>query len=178
MNDTQHVLVGDGLRPSPTGQLVPHAVKFARDLRIAGVRVTASQTQTFTQALSVISLMDARAFQDAARTCLVTRREDLGRFEEVFKKFWIELGMGGIPDELLNHVGVPPKRNQARPAEVREASNEKRIENPDAKPEKLSDRAFTYSSEEVSHERIRVAFRKAGHAGFSMAGRNASHASV
>ncbi len=131
------------------GQLVPHAVKFARDLRIAGVRVTASQTQTFTQALTIIPVMDARAFKDAARTCLVTRRDDLGRFEEVFKKFWIELGMGGIPDELLNRVGVPPKRNQSRPAEVREASNEKRSENPDAKPEKLSDRAFTYSSQEI-----------------------------
>jgi uncharacterized protein len=131
------------------GQLVPHAVKFARDLREAGVRVTASQTQTFTQALTVISVMDARAFKDTARTCLVTRREDLEHFEMVFKKFWIDLGMGGIPDELINRVGVPPKRNQARPAEVRETSSEKRQENPDAKPEKLSDRAFTYSSEEV-----------------------------
>jgi uncharacterized protein len=131
------------------GQLVPHAVKFARDLREAGVRVTASQTQTFARALTVISVMDARAFKDAARACLVTRREDLEKFETVFKKFWVDLGMGGIPEELLNRVGVPPKRNQSRPAEVREASNQKREENPNAKPEKLSDRAFTYSSEEV-----------------------------
>ena len=78
------------------GQLVPHAVKFARDLRSAGVRVTASQTQTFAQALTIISVMDARAFKDSARACLVTRREDLEPFETVFKKFWIDLGMGGI----------------------------------------------------------------------------------
>ena len=156
MNESQ--TIGDGLKPFPTwesnlervgGQLVPHAVKFVRDLREAGVRVTASQTQTFTQALTVISVMDARAFKDAARACLVTRREDLEKFEMVFQKFWVDLGMGGIPDELINRVGVPPKRNQSRPAEVRETSGEKRQENPNAKPEKLSDRAFTYSSEEV-----------------------------
>ena len=115
------------------GQLVGHAVKFSRELRESGVLVTPSQTALFAQALAEISLVNPVAFKDSARACLVCRREDIQKFEVAFVKFWRELGMGGIPDELMNQMKLPPaKKNPARPAEVREpgSSNESKPEGP------------------------------------------------
>jgi uncharacterized protein len=131
------------------GQLVSHAVKFSRELREAGVLVTPSQTALFAQALAEISVVNPGAFKDSARACLVCRREDIQKFEIVFIKFWRDLGMGGIPDGLLNQMKLPqPKKNPARPAEVREpgSSNESK---PDGPPQELLDRSLTFSTDEV-----------------------------
>ncbi len=133
-----------------SGQLVSHAVRFSRELRESGVLVTPSQTATFAQALAEIDVMNPWAFKDSARATLICRREDLKRFEDAFTKFWRDLGLGGIPDELLNQApGLPPKQNEAKPAEVRDVPSSDQKPKTDAPPQKLTDRALTFSAEEV-----------------------------
>jgi uncharacterized protein len=129
--------------------LLAHAVRFSRELREAGVRVTPSQTEVFTLALSHISILEPQAFADAARACLISRREDIAKFENVFKSFWLELGMGGIPDELLNQLSLPNQQQKPRPAEVRDGSSQTAPRS-DLPPQPLTDRAWTYSSNETS----------------------------
>ncbi len=128
--------------------LLAHAVRFSRELREAGVRVTPSQTEVFTLALSHIPMLEPRAFADAALTCLISRREDIAKFELVFRTFWTELGMGGIPDELLNQVCLPNQQQKPRPAEVRDGSSQT-VPPSDLPPQPLTDRALTYSSDET-----------------------------
>ncbi|MEY4530926.1 MAG: hypothetical protein RLZZ156_1647, partial [Deinococcota bacterium] len=128
--------------------LLAHAVRFSRGLRAAGVRVTPSQTEVFTLALSHISMLEPRAFADAARTCLVSKREDIAKFEQVYRTFWTELGMGGIPDELLNQISLPNQQQKPRPAEVRDGSSQTAPRS-DLPPQPLTDRALTYSSDET-----------------------------
>ncbi len=128
--------------------LLAHAVRFSRELREAGVRVTPSQTEVFTLALSHIPMLEPRAFADAARACLVSRREDLLKFEKVFRAFWTELGLGGIPDELLNQVSLPNKQQKPRPAEVRDGSSQTAPPS-DLPPQPLTERAMTYSDSQT-----------------------------
>jgi uncharacterized protein len=131
------------------GQLLSHAVRFSRQLREAGVVVSPAQTATFTEALSLIDLLEPGAFRDAARCTLVNRREDVARFEATFARFWRDLGLGGIPDELLSQARLPPpKKPTARPGEVRDAGRAAPRDAPSS-PQLVTDRAFTFSTDEV-----------------------------
>ena len=137
-------------------QLLAHAVRFSRDLRQAGVLVTPSQTETFALALQFVPLLEPRAFADTARTCLVSKREDLIKFGSVFRAFWLELGLGGMPDELLNQLSLPNKQQKPRPAEVRDTGASRTDSPPtDLPPQPLTERALTYSlSETVKAKRF------------------------
>ncbi len=126
-----------------------HAVRFSRELREAGVLVTPAQTALFVEALGWVDALEPRAFHDAARACLVCRRDDIGKFETLFRDFWLELGLGGIPSELLNQMSIPPKQHKPRPAEVRGDSNANPKTSDRREQQKLSDRASTYSADET-----------------------------
>lgn len=129
--------------------LLSHAVRFSRELRSAGVSVSPAQTAVFAQSLSAVNLLEPREFCDAARLCLISKREDLARFEAAFTKFWRDLGLGGVPDELLGNLRLPPpKKPSQRPGEVRDTgAPEKR--DPNAQPQTVIDRALTFSVDEV-----------------------------
>jgi uncharacterized protein len=129
--------------------LTAHAVRFSRELREAGVLVTPAQTALFVEALAWVNVFEVRAFHDAARACLVCRRDDLSKFETVFRGFWLELGMGGVPSELLNQAPVASKQHKPRPAEVRGDSNANPKSPGQLEPQRLSDRALTYSADEA-----------------------------
>lgn len=75
--------------------LLGHAVRFTRELRSAGVTVSPAQTAVFAESLSLVNLLEPREFCDAARLTLISKREDLARFEAAFTKFWRDLGLGG-----------------------------------------------------------------------------------
>jgi uncharacterized protein len=131
------------------GQLLQHAVRFSRELRAAGLVVSPSQTAMFAEALSQIRVLEPVEFHDAARATLVCRREDVARFEMAFQKFWRDMGMGGIPDELLTQARLPPpKKPSTRPGEVRDAGSEQPKDS-SAPPQNVTDRAFTFSTNEV-----------------------------
>jgi uncharacterized protein len=63
-------------------------VGFGRALRDAGVGVGLDQLTSFATALPLIAIADRREVYCAARTTLVTRREDLVVFEEVFARWF------------------------------------------------------------------------------------------
>ncbi|MFN3266701.1 MAG: vWA domain-containing protein [Deinococcales bacterium] len=124
-------------------------MRFSRELRKAGLSITPSQTEAFGLALLQLDPLDPRAFADAARACLVSRREDLPKFERVFRGFWLELGMGGLPNELLNQATLPNPKQKPSPAEVRDTSNRPKNPNPQTPPQLLTDSALSYSLNET-----------------------------
>jgi uncharacterized protein len=63
-------------------------VGFGRALRDAGVGVGLDQLASFATALPLIAISDRREVYCAARTTLVTRREDLVVFDEVFARWF------------------------------------------------------------------------------------------
>jgi hypothetical protein len=71
---------------------VHDVVGFGRALRAAGLLIGTGQLATFARALPLVAITVRRALHHAARTTLVTRREDLAIFDEEFAKFF-----GGAP---------------------------------------------------------------------------------
>ncbi len=129
--------------------LLGHAVRFTRELRSAGVTVSPAQTAVFAESLSMVNLLEPHEFRDAARLCLISKREDLARFESTFIKFWRDLGLGGVPDELLGNMRLPPpKKPSQRPGEVRDTGAPK-MRDPSIQPQTVVDRALTFSVDEV-----------------------------
>jgi hypothetical protein len=140
-----------GLHPA-SGHLVSHAVRFGRTLRQDGVRVTPDQIAVFARALREINLTHKGSFQDTARTTLVTRREDLEKFEQSFQRFWRELGLDWIPPGVIGNTLLPPtpgKPQSPRQAEVRQRSSTNPPRPFNEPPQVLLDRAMTYSEQEV-----------------------------
>lgn len=73
------------------GASVEHSmVGFARALRSAGIAVGIDQTESFVRALILVDATVRRDFYLAARSTLVSRREDLSLFDSVFNAFWTE----------------------------------------------------------------------------------------
>ena len=129
--------------------MLGHAVRFTRELREAGVTVSPAQTAVFAESLSAVNLLEPREFCDAARLTLISKREDLARFEATFTKFWRDLGLGGVPDELLSNLRLPPpKKPSQRPGEVRD-TGAPRMRDPNVQPQTVVDRALTFSVDEV-----------------------------
>ena len=69
-------------------RLGPRLVAFVHALRAAGVRIPPDRHLLLAQSLALVDVTDRAAVHAAARATLVTRHEDLARFEEVFATFW------------------------------------------------------------------------------------------
>lgn len=131
------------------GQLLSHIVGFSQKLREAGMVLTPGQTTAFAQSLTEIPIFDALVFFYAARSSLVTKKEDYAKFEEAFRKYWKTLSLERFPAELLSQTTFPPKKEQkAKPGEV---GREPKSGNPppDQPPLPVIDRALTFSETEV-----------------------------
>jgi len=87
-------------------------VGFARSLRVAGVQVPANAAVEATRALSVVGRTDRSAVRAAMRATLLSRREDIATFDDLFEQFWRELRSAGRepPDVLedLADAADPP----------------------------------------------------------------------
>ena len=70
--------------------LLRHLLLFGRLLRRVGVQVNTSQMLDLLAALEVIDLTRRDDFYWAARAVLVTRRDDLARFDQAFKAKTLE----------------------------------------------------------------------------------------
>ena len=71
------------------------AVGFCRVLRGAGLRVPASATISFTEALGLIGVEDRAGVYWAGRSTLVHRPEDLNLYDRVFAAYWEQ--RAGLP---------------------------------------------------------------------------------
>lgn len=133
-----------------SGHLLSHVVGFSRKLREEGIVLTPGQTMTFARALTEIPIVDSSVFFYAARSSLITRKEDYPKFEQAFREFWNALSLERFPSELLSQTPMlPPKKEQkAKPGEVgREPKSGSKP--PDSPPLPIIDRALTFSETEV-----------------------------
>lgn len=71
------------------------AVGFCRVLRRTGLRVPASATINFTEALGLVGVEDRAAVYWAGRATLVHRPEDLNLYDKVFSAYWEQ--RAGVP---------------------------------------------------------------------------------
>ena len=83
-------------------------VGFARSLRSAGIQVPVNAAVEATRALSVVGRTDKSAVRAAMRATLLSRREDVETFEDLFERFWRELRAAGreppaVLDDLADH---------------------------------------------------------------------------
>jgi uncharacterized protein with von Willebrand factor type A (vWA) domain len=73
-------------------------VLFARQLRAAGLGVSLGQVEGLLRAFEWLDPCSRSDMYNAARTTLLTRREDLALFDRVFARFWLDAGLqsGGL----------------------------------------------------------------------------------
>jgi uncharacterized protein len=70
------------------GQLFANLLLFTRGLRSAGVDVRAGSVADAVRALEEVGLTRKRDVRDALRTVLISRHDDLERFDAAFERFW------------------------------------------------------------------------------------------
>jgi uncharacterized protein with von Willebrand factor type A (vWA) domain len=133
--------------------LVEHVLRFARELRHAGLGVTTAQVVRFVEALRHIDIGDRETFRDVARCTLVSHRLELPAFERVFAELWTSAAAAlsaaaiAAPEDgrssarAAAQVGIVPHRS-TRPEDA-----------PDAEPRRVVDRAATYSAEEMLRQK-------------------------
>jgi len=84
--------------PRPPDPFTDLLVRFAGELRAAGLTVGSGDVLVYCSALSMLDPSDLVDLYWAGRTTLVNRHDDIGRYDEVFRRFF--LGAEG-PDEEL-----------------------------------------------------------------------------
>jgi uncharacterized protein len=82
--------------PTPLTSLL---VRFAGELRAAGLAVGSGDVLVYCLAMSTLDPTDLVDLYWAGRTTLVNRRDDIARYDEVFRRFF--LGQGGLADDLV-----------------------------------------------------------------------------
>ncbi|MDR2187756.1 MAG: VWA domain-containing protein [Azonexus sp.] len=68
--------------------LLEHLAGFARALTDAGLAVNTGQLMALCQCFTCIDIAERRDFHAAARATLVSRHEDIERFEAIFSQYW------------------------------------------------------------------------------------------
>jgi uncharacterized protein with von Willebrand factor type A (vWA) domain len=148
--------------------VVGAVVRLVRELRQRGMLVTPGSSVDAMQALAVVDLLDRDEVRSALRAVLVSRPEDLDRFDEVFARSWHtpERTPSSLSD--LGHLAAPPRaptpgaprsapvtlQNWMRPEDADETEGEVPVLAP-SDEEVLAQRDFsTYSASDT------MAFRR------------------
>ncbi len=79
---------GTSISEIDEGRLVDNIIYFCRALRRAGVPVAPSQIKDLIRAVEVVGFSHKQDFHQTLRACLITRREHMEVFEQVFNLFW------------------------------------------------------------------------------------------
>jgi uncharacterized protein len=80
-------------------------VNFAHDLRSAGLAVGSGDVVTYCAAMAPLDPSDLLDLYWAGRATLVTRRDDIPTYDEVFKRFFLG-GAPAVPEALLTKARV------------------------------------------------------------------------
>src|SRR5262249_48802856 len=98
-------------RPEMASASVYHdVVGFARTLRGAGLPVGVEQSETFAEALARVNAVSRRDVYLAARATLVTRREDMPVFDDLFAAFF---GAAGETTDRAQRVPLAPRHDRS-----------------------------------------------------------------
>ena len=98
--------------------VVGAVVRLVRRLRERGLQVTPGSSIGAVQALSVVDVLDREEVRRALRLVLVSRPEDLDRFDAVFDESWEPTGGAGAPLPDLGRLAAPPQPAAPRAAAV------------------------------------------------------------
>ncbi len=124
---------------------------FGRLLRRAGLPVSPQQNLTFARALTWIDFDDRNQVFHAARSCYVTRSEDLRLFGLLFDKFWKSRSEGRAMDPpqapIAPRFDLKKKRqfSLVQYMAAKAGSNDPEVD--------VADRSGTFSHEEVVHRK-------------------------
>jgi len=83
---------------SEPSQFLKNVLLFPRMLRQAGLPTSPEQTMAFVQGLALVDIGSREQVYHAARSLLVTRKEQLRLFETIFNRFWRVQQRGEWPD--------------------------------------------------------------------------------
>lgn len=72
----------------PTTSFMDLLIQFIHQLRANDIGVTLTETLDFIKATSIIGITNRTDFKHAAKTTLITSRDSLPVFDEVFETFW------------------------------------------------------------------------------------------
>jgi uncharacterized protein with von Willebrand factor type A (vWA) domain len=127
------------------GDITLGFVLFARQLRAAGLAVSLSQLEAFLRAFEWLDACARSDVYHAARTTLLTRREDLTLFDQIFSRFW--LGAEPRWKELAKMPLAPRHRpREERPALAMLLAQKARPADPDVE---VRDRSLAANADEV-----------------------------
>ena len=137
-------------------------IAFGRLLRRNGVETTAGQMRDLLRALPLVDLGDREVTYFTARALLCARREDLPRFDLVFRQFWGRTRQIIIPSDTGSlrsrpaPGGTPPEatEDRAAPRPTRPAVERTTLADSDESgkgggdPDQPVERALLYSAQE------------------------------
>jgi uncharacterized protein len=118
-------------------------VRFARQLRRAGLPVSLEQLESCARAFEWLDPLSREHVYHAARATLVTRREDIALFDRIFDSFWLGVhALGGQPMPLA------PRHDRvaSRPALANLLAQKAQMSDPAVD---VRDRSHTASDDEV-----------------------------
>lgn len=78
-----------------SGRLLANVVQFARQLRLAGIEVTPSQTIAAIRGLEIIEISERADFLHVLRTTMVVRHAHWQLFDRLFARYWRSERRGG-----------------------------------------------------------------------------------
>jgi uncharacterized protein with von Willebrand factor type A (vWA) domain len=87
--------------------IVEHLLRFVRSLREEGVAVPAAASIDALQALDLIGIRRRSDVRDALRAVLISRHEDLARFDRTFDRLWRP--RASVDSNQPRPMQVPPK---------------------------------------------------------------------
>ena len=96
------------------GEILSHVLLFARHLKKKGLKITPGRVMDAARSLEVIDLSSRRDFSSALRANLVSSREDLVVFDELFEQFF------SLKPELPLDLETPAVEERAADEEMEE----------------------------------------------------------
>jgi uncharacterized protein len=88
--------------------IVEHLLRFVRSLRDEGIAVPAAASIDAVQALDLIGIRRRGDVRDALRAVLISRHEDLARFDRAFDRLWRQ-PRPSVDSNRPRPMQVPPK---------------------------------------------------------------------
>ena len=95
----------------PDSGITEVLVRFCRELRLAGLAVGSGDVLTYCVSMTPLDPTDLVDLYWAGRTTLVTRRDDIGVYDEVFRRFFLD---AGNPVAELGNPNAAPRRRRIR----------------------------------------------------------------
>lgn len=128
-------------------RLLDALLEFGRAARKAGLPVTTAQIGELAGALAETGIEDRRTVFFVARALLVTRKEHLSIFRELFDRFWAP--PGSEPQEAEPRTIPPAPRQQKPPDRFTVATYMAFKAGADAREVDVGDRSGTFTAEEA-----------------------------